>query len=77
VELSRAERLLADKAIAQREFDERASSLKELDANARAAQAQYESAKLNLTYTRWFRQSTAASRKPKSRWATWSMRPPC
>jgi multidrug efflux system membrane fusion protein len=51
VELSRAERLLADKAIAQREFDERASSLKELDANARAAQAQYESAKLNLTYT--------------------------
>jgi len=51
LELARAERLLADKAIAQREFDERASSLKELDANARAAQAQYESAKLNLAYT--------------------------
>ncbi|WEF35054.1 efflux RND transporter periplasmic adaptor subunit [Pseudoduganella chitinolytica] len=52
LELQRAEKLLADKAIAQREFDERASSQKELDANARAAQAQYESAKLNLAYTR-------------------------
>ncbi|GGC21159.1 efflux RND transporter periplasmic adaptor subunit [Pseudoduganella buxea] len=52
LELTRAERLLADKAIAQREFDERAASQKELDANARAAQAQYESAKLNLAYTR-------------------------
>jgi multidrug efflux system membrane fusion protein len=52
LELNRAEKLLADKAIAQREFDERASTQKELDANARAAQAQYESAKLNLAYTR-------------------------
>lgn len=52
LELTRAEKLLADKAIAQREFDERASSQKELDASARAAQAQYESAKLNVTYTR-------------------------
>jgi multidrug efflux system membrane fusion protein len=52
LELQRAEKLLADKAIAQREFDERASAQKELDANARAAQAQYESAKLNLAYTR-------------------------
>ena len=52
LELNRAEKLLADKAIAQREFDERASSQKELDANVRAAQAQYESAKLNLAYTR-------------------------
>jgi multidrug efflux system membrane fusion protein len=51
LELSRAEKLLADKAIAQREYDERASGLKELDANARAAQAQYENAKLNLGYT--------------------------
>ncbi|UGQ48151.1 efflux RND transporter periplasmic adaptor subunit [Massilia endophytica] len=51
LELARAERLLADKAIAQREFDERASAQKELDANARAAQAQYEAAKLNLAYT--------------------------
>ncbi|WP_145647387.1 efflux RND transporter periplasmic adaptor subunit [Pseudoduganella lurida] len=52
LELTRAERLLGDKAIAQREFDERASSQKELDASARAAQAQYEAAKLNLTYTK-------------------------
>jgi multidrug efflux system membrane fusion protein len=52
LELARAERLLADKAIPQREYDERASSLKELDANARAAQAQYDTAKLNVAYTR-------------------------
>jgi multidrug efflux system membrane fusion protein len=51
LELARAEKLLADKAIAQREYDERASGLKELDANARAAAAQYETAKLNLSYT--------------------------
>ncbi|NRR29632.1 efflux RND transporter periplasmic adaptor subunit [Oxalobacteraceae bacterium] len=51
LELVRAEKLLADKAIAQREYDEKASGLKELDANARAAQAQYESAKLNLGYS--------------------------
>jgi membrane fusion protein, multidrug efflux system len=52
LELSRAERLLADKAIAQREFDEKASGLKELDANVRAAQATLEAARLNLSYTR-------------------------
>jgi multidrug efflux system membrane fusion protein len=52
VELTRAERLLADRAIAQREYDERASGLKELDANLRAAQAQLETARLNLTYTK-------------------------
>lgn len=52
VELSRAERLLADKAIAQREFDEKASGLKELDANVRAAQASADAARLNLSYTR-------------------------
>ncbi len=51
LELARAEKLLADKAIAQREYDEKASSLKELDANARAAQAQAEAARLNLSYT--------------------------
>ncbi|WP_194715424.1 efflux RND transporter periplasmic adaptor subunit [Noviherbaspirillum soli] len=52
LELDRAERLLGDRAIAQREYDERASGQKELDANARAAQAQYEAARLNLAYTR-------------------------
>ncbi|SDA38760.1 MULTISPECIES: efflux RND transporter periplasmic adaptor subunit [unclassified Janthinobacterium] len=51
LELSRAEKLLAEKAIAQREFDEKASGLKELDANARSAQAAYEAARLNLSYT--------------------------
>jgi multidrug efflux system membrane fusion protein len=52
VKLARAERLLGDKAIAQREFDERAAGQKELDASARAAKAQSEAAKLNLSYTR-------------------------
>jgi len=52
LELARAERLLGDKAIAQREYDERAAGLKELDATARAAEAQAQAAKLNLSYTR-------------------------
>ena len=47
-ELARAESLMADKAIARREFDEAAASQKELEANAGAAQAQYEAARLNL-----------------------------
>ncbi|MET3133041.1 multidrug efflux system membrane fusion protein [Oxalobacteraceae bacterium GrIS 1.11] len=51
LELTRAEKLLAEKAIPQRELDEKASGLKELDANARAAQASFEAAKLNLSYT--------------------------
>ena len=51
VELVRAEKLLADKAIAQREYDASASGYKQLDADARASQAQYETAKLNLSYT--------------------------
>jgi len=52
LELARAEKLLADNAIAQQEYDERAAGLKELDATARAAQAQFENARLNLGYTR-------------------------
>jgi multidrug efflux system membrane fusion protein len=52
LELARAERLLGDRAIAQREYDASASAQKELEANARAAQAQYDAAKLNLAYTR-------------------------
>ena len=51
LELNRSEKLLGEKAIAQREYDESASNLKELDANARAAQASYEAAKLNLNYS--------------------------
>jgi multidrug efflux system membrane fusion protein len=52
VELARAERLLGDKAIAQREYDERASGVKELEATARAFDAQAQTARLNLGYTR-------------------------
>jgi multidrug efflux system membrane fusion protein len=52
LELNRAEKLVGEKAIAQREYDERAASQKELDAGARAAQAQADAAKLNLSYTR-------------------------
>ncbi len=52
LELARAEKLVAEKAIAQREADEKVSSVKELEANARAAQAAYESAKLNLDFTK-------------------------
>jgi membrane fusion protein, multidrug efflux system len=51
-ELARAEKLVAEKAIAQREADERVSAYKELDASARAAQAAYESARLNLGFTK-------------------------
>ncbi len=51
LELARAEKLLGDKAIAQREFDERAAAQKELDASARAATAQADAARLNLSYT--------------------------
>jgi multidrug efflux system membrane fusion protein len=52
IELKRAKRLLGDKAIAQREFDERFAGQKELDATANAATAQADVAKLNLLYTR-------------------------
>ena len=52
IELTRAEKLFAEKAIAQRELDENSAGFKELDASARAAEAQFENAKLNLSYTR-------------------------
>ncbi|HVK95482.1 MAG TPA: efflux RND transporter periplasmic adaptor subunit [Noviherbaspirillum sp.] len=52
VELARAEKLIAEKAIAQREADEKISSVKELEATARAAQAAYDAAKLNLGFTK-------------------------
>ncbi|HEY0848203.1 MAG TPA: efflux RND transporter periplasmic adaptor subunit [Noviherbaspirillum sp.] len=52
VELARAEKLIAEKAIAQREADEKIASVKELEATARAAQAVYESARLNLGFTK-------------------------
>ncbi|HEV2609868.1 MAG TPA: efflux RND transporter periplasmic adaptor subunit [Noviherbaspirillum sp.] len=52
LELARAEKLVADKAISQREAEEKAASFKELDASARAAQAAYDAAKLNLGFTK-------------------------
>ncbi|HEY9067626.1 MAG TPA: efflux RND transporter periplasmic adaptor subunit [Burkholderiaceae bacterium] len=50
-EFDRSQRLLDEKAIAQREYDERNNALREADANLRAAQAALQSAKLNLGYT--------------------------
>jgi len=50
IELKRSEKLVADKAIAQREVDSASSSLKQLDADAKAAQASLETARLNLAY---------------------------
>jgi multidrug efflux system membrane fusion protein len=51
VELERARQLVADKAIAQQEADEKASNYTELDAQARAAQAALQAAELNLGFT--------------------------
>lgn len=51
LEFVRAEKLVAEKAIPQRELDEKTAGMKELNANAQAAQATYEAAKLNLSFT--------------------------
>jgi multidrug efflux system membrane fusion protein len=50
-EQERARRLWAEQAIAQRELDERVNASREADASLRAAQAQLQSARLNLGYT--------------------------
>ena len=50
-EFERAYKLLEERAIAQREHDERANALREADANLRAAQASLQAARLNLGYT--------------------------
>ncbi|HXR00675.1 MAG TPA: efflux RND transporter periplasmic adaptor subunit, partial [Pseudomonas sp.] len=47
IELARSLKLIGEKAIAQRELDEASANFKELDASARAAEAQYENARLN------------------------------
>lgn len=52
LESARAEKLVTEKAISQREADEKISAFKELDANARAAQASLDAAKLNLGFTK-------------------------
>lgn len=50
-ELERSKKLLADNAIAQRDYDERAANLRQLDAAARADQAALQTARLNLEWT--------------------------
>jgi multidrug efflux system membrane fusion protein len=47
----RAQRLLEDRAIAQREADERLNGLREAEANLQAAQASLRTARLSLDYT--------------------------
>lgn len=51
-ELARAELMWEDRATSKREYDEKASRVRELQAQARAAQAALERARLNLSYTR-------------------------
>ncbi len=51
-EADRAQRLLADRAIAQREFEERANTQREAEAALQSAQAALELARPNLGYTR-------------------------
>ncbi|WP_296001519.1 efflux RND transporter periplasmic adaptor subunit [Rugamonas sp.] len=48
---ARAERLLADNAIAKRDYDQSQNAAHEALANLKAAQAALETAKINLTYT--------------------------
>jgi multidrug efflux system membrane fusion protein len=48
---ARAERLLADNAIAKRDYDQKQNDWHEAAANLKAAQAALETAKINLTYT--------------------------
>jgi membrane fusion protein, multidrug efflux system len=49
---ARAQKLIADNAIAKRDFDEKANNALEADANVKAAQAALETAQVNLGYTR-------------------------
>ncbi|THF66925.1 efflux RND transporter periplasmic adaptor subunit [Pseudothauera nasutitermitis] len=51
-ELARGERLIADNAIARRDFEEKRNAAREAEANRLAARAALESARLNLEYTR-------------------------
>ena len=50
-EHARARRLWDDRAISQRELDDRQNALREAEANLKAAQAQLQVAQLNLGYT--------------------------
>lgn len=48
----RAQRLIADNAIAKRDYDEKQNAAREASANLKAAQAALEAAQINLGYTR-------------------------
>lgn len=50
-DLARGERLLADNAIARRDYEEKQNAAREAAANLQAAQAALRTAKLNLDYT--------------------------
>ncbi len=50
-EYARARRLWDDRAISQRELDDRQNALREAEANLKAAQAQLQATRLNLDYT--------------------------
>lgn len=51
-DLARGERLIADNAIARRDYEEKQNAAREAEANRLAARAEVESARLNLEYTR-------------------------
>lgn len=51
-ELERAQKLVADNAIARREFEEKENAAREAQANLQGAAAALDAAKLNLEYTR-------------------------
>ncbi|ANQ85759.1 efflux RND transporter periplasmic adaptor subunit [Azoarcus olearius] len=51
-DLARGERLIADNAIARRDYEEKQNAAREAEANRLAARAAVESARLNLEYTR-------------------------
>lgn len=51
-DLARGERLLAENAIARRDFDEKQNAAREAKANLQAAEAALKLARLNLEYTR-------------------------
>ncbi|MDE1179688.1 efflux RND transporter periplasmic adaptor subunit [Paraburkholderia sp.] len=48
----RAQRLIADNAIAKRDYDEKQNAAREASANLKAAQAAVETARINLGYTK-------------------------
>jgi multidrug efflux system membrane fusion protein len=52
IELARAEKLLASQATSQREYDEKAAQVKDLEATRHALQATLDAAKLDLSFTR-------------------------